>query len=262
VSGTVLALGEGVDGLAIGERVVAILPNSGGYAERCVAPAGLVTRLPEAIPLDVGAGFQVQALTAYHMLHTVHGIGAGETVLVHAASGGVGLFTTQLATRAGASVIGTVGTPGKEAKPLHYGATRVVNLREADFVSVVLEMTGGEGVDLAIDSLGAATLDRTFDAVRTLGHLINIGEAEGKPYPNIRDRVLLRSQSFTRFSLGHAMERPDIWEHGMRHVLAVLANGSVEVPIVDRFPLDRVAEMHGMLESRQVAGKLLLSFVD
>lgn len=262
VSGTALALGDGVEGLEAGERVIAILPGSGGYAERCTAPVELVTRLPEDIALDVGAAFQVQALTAYHMLHTVYGIAAGDTVLVHAASGGVGLFTTQLARTAGASVIGTVGTPGKEAKALEYGAACVVNLKQDDFVSVALEMTGGKGVDLAIDSLGAETLDRTFDAVRALGHIINIGEAEGTPYPNIRERVLLRSQSFTRFSLQHAMEPPDLWARGMQAVLGAIAEGSLDVPIVDRFPLDKVAEMHRLLESRQVAGKLLLSFVD
>jgi NADPH:quinone reductase len=262
VSGTILSLGAGVGNFALGERVIAILPNSGGYAERCTAPIGLVTRLPAAIPLDVGAAFQVQALTGYHMLHTLRRTVAGETVLLHAASGGVGLFATQLAVKAGATVIGTVGTSGKEARPLDYGAARVVNLNQENFVAVALEMTDGEGVDIAIDSLGAKTLDRTFDAVRTLGQIINIGEAEGTPYDNIRDRVLQRSQSFTRFSLGHVMERPDLWSRGMEYVLAALEDGFLEAPIVDRFPLDDVAEMHRRLESRQVTGKLLLSFVD
>ncbi len=261
VSGTVLALGDGVDGLAAGDRVIAI-PSTGGYAGRCVATSALVTKLPAAIPLDVGAAFQVQALTAHHMLHTVHGTEAGEVVLLHAAGGGVGLAATQLAIRAGATVIGTVGTPGKEAAPLSYGAARVVNLGQGDFAAVARDMTEGVGVDLAIDSLGAATLDRTFDAVRTLGHVINIGEAEGTPFPNIRERILPRSQSFTRFSLGHVMERPDLWESGMRATLAALADGGLEIPIVARFPLDDVAEMHRRLESRHVAGKLLLSFVD
>ncbi len=261
VSGTVSALGEGVGGLAVGDRVIAI-PSTGGYAERCVAPMALVTKLPSAIPLDVGAAFQVQALTAHHMLHTVHGTEAGQVVLLHAAGGGVGLAATQLAVRAGATVIGTVGTPGKETGPLHYGAARVVNLGREDFVATALAMTAGVGVDLAIDSLGAATLDRTFDAVRLLGHIINIGEAEGTPYANIRERILPRSQTFTRFSLGHVMARPDLWASGVRAVLAALADGTLEIPIVARFPLDDVAEMHRRLESRHVAGKLLLSFAE
>ncbi len=260
VSGTVAALGADVHGLAVGDRVIAI-PSSGGYAERCIAPARLVSRLPDAVALDVGAAFQVQALTAFHMLHTVRTTAPGETVLVHAAAGGVGLFVIQLAVRAGAAVIGTVGTAGKEAKALDYGAARVVNLNEEDFVAAARDMTDGQGVDLALDSLGAATLDRTFDAVRVLGHIINIGEAEGTPYSNIRERLLPRSQTFTRFSLGTVMDRPDLWRRGMDFVLAALEDGWLDAPIVDRIPFTDAAEAHRRLESRQVAGKLLLSFV-
>jgi NADPH2:quinone reductase len=194
------------------------------------------------------------------MLHTAYAIRTGETVLLHAAAGGVGLFAIQLAVHAGATVIGTVGTKGKEAKALDYGASRVVNLNDGDFVAAARDMTNGEGVDLAIDSLGAATLDRTFDAVRALGHIINIGEAEGEPYPNIRERMLPRSQTFTRFSLGNVMDRPDLWRDGMDVILAALADGWLDVSIVDRIPFEDAAEAHRRLESRQVAGKLLLSF--
>jgi NADPH2:quinone reductase len=261
VSGTVAALGANTSGLTIGDRVIAI-PSSGGYAERCISPARLVSHLPDAVPFDIGGAFQVQALTAYHMLHTLRRTEPGETVLLHAAAGGVGLFAIQLAVKAGATVIGTVGTKGKEAKALDYGAARVVNLNEDDFVAVALEMTDGKGVDLALDSLGAATLDRTFDAVRALGHIINIGEAEGTPYPNIRERMLPHSHTFTRFSLGNIMDRPDLWRRGIDYILAALEEGWLDVPIVDRIPFEDAAEAHRRLESRQVAGKLLLSFVD
>ena len=261
VSGTVVALDTAVEGFAVGDRVIAI-PSSGGYAQRCIAPARLVSRLPDAVPFDIGAAFQVQATTAWHMLHTVYKIQRGETVLVHAAAGGVGLFAIQLAVRAGASVIGTIGTRGKETKPLDFGAMRVVNLNEDDFVAAALEMTDGMGVDLAMDSLGAATLDRTFDAVRALGHIINIGEAEGAPYSNIRERMLPRSQTFTRFSLGNVMDRLDLWVRGIDHILSALEDGWLDVPIVDRIPFEDAAEAHLRLESRQVSGKLLLSFID
>ena len=257
VSGTVAALGDAVEGLAVGDRVVASARN-GGYAERCAARAAMVTALPDAVPLDVGAAFQVQGQTAYHMLHTVYRVKAGDTVLVHAAGGGVGLMVVQLAVHAGARVIGTVGTPGKEVKALDYGASLVVNLNQGDFVAAALEMTEGAGVDLAIDSLGAATLDRTFDAVRLLGHVINIGEAEGVPYRNIRERILPRSQTFTRFHLGHLTERPDLWHAGNAYLLAAIADGWLDVPIIARFPLGQARAMHARLEGRGVAGKLLL----
>src|SRR5271163_962969 len=136
------------------------------------------------------------------MLHTIYGIAPGETVLINAVGGGVGLFTTQLAVKAGARVIGTVGTPGKEKRALEYGAERVV-VKNEDFEQAVLDFTGGRGVDLAIDSLGATMLDRTFNVVRKLGHVISIGEAEGQPVLNIRERILPRSQTFTRLHIGH-----------------------------------------------------------
>ena len=139
-------------------------------------------RWPDAIPFDVGAALVVQPMTGYHMLHTLHRLEPGETVLINAIGGGVGLFTTQLAVKAGARVIGTVGTPGKEKRALEYGAERVVITTKEDFEKAVLDFGGGRGVDLAIDSLGATMLDRTFNAVRKLGHIISIGEAEGQPF--------------------------------------------------------------------------------
>ena len=131
-------------------------------------------------------------MTGYHMLHTLHRLEPGETVLINAIGGGVGLFTTQLAVKAGASVVGTVGTPGKEKRALDYGATRVVITAKEDFEQAVLDFTHGRGVDLAIDFARATMLDRTFNVVRKLGHIISIGEAEGQPFKNIRERILPR----------------------------------------------------------------------
>jgi NADPH2:quinone reductase len=170
IAGTVSKLGPGVTGVKVGERVAAFLEQGGAYAEKAVVAANMLMRLPDGIPFDVGAALTVQPLTGYHMLHTIYGIDPGETVLINAIGGGVGLFTTQLAVKAGARVIGTVGTPGKEKRALEYGAERVVVTRDEDFEQAVLAFTGGRGVDLAIDSLGATMLDRTFNVVRKLGH--------------------------------------------------------------------------------------------
>ena len=257
VSGTVSAKGHGVTSLSVGDRVTTLV-SSGGYAEVCAANASVVARLPHGVGLDVAAAYPVQALTAYYMLHTVHTLRAGESVLVHAVGGGVGLFVTQLAVRLGARVIGTGGTPGKENLALRYGADTVINLNQTNFVSTVLDLTDGRGVDLAIDSLGAKTLDRTFDAVRFLGDVINIGEAEGTPFKNIRDRVLARSQSFTRFSIHHVMGLPDLWAEGNDYLLGAVSEGWLDVPIVERFPLERAHEMHAKIEGRGISGKLLL----
>ena len=258
VSGTVAALGSGVTGVAIGDRV-AVFPEKGGaYAEKCVASALGLIRLPADVPLDVAAAFPIQALTAYHMLFTIYRLKKGDTVLVNAIGGGVGLCCTQLAVHAGARVIGTTGTPSKEKRALEYGASKVVVTSQEDFVKAALDFTSGKGVDLAIDSYGATMLDRTFDAVRPLGHIISIGEAEGQPFKNIRERILPRSQTFTRLHLGHVDQVSPEWNAGVDHVLGGLAAGWLKIPIEGVFPLAEAAEMHRRLEGRHVAGKLLL----
>jgi len=258
VSGTVANLGPGVSGIEVGTRVAAFPEKGGAYAEKCVAPAAGLMRLPDSVPLDVGAAFPIQALTAYHMLFTVFGLERRDTVLVNAIGGGVGLACTQLAAHAGARVIGTTGTPGKEKRALAYGAERVVVTSQEDFERAVLDFSGGKGVDLAIDSYGATMLDRTFNVVRKLGHVISIGEAEGQPFKNIRERILPRSQTFTRLHLGHVEQGSSEWQAGIAHVLKGITEGWLKVPIEGIFPLSTAADMHRRLEGRHVAGKLLL----
>jgi NADPH2:quinone reductase len=203
--------------------------------------------------------FPITALTAYHMLHTIHGrLKPGNTVLVSAIGGGVGLAVTQLAVHAGVRVIGTTGTAGKEKRALEFGASRVINYASEDFEKAVLDVTNGKGVDLAIDSYGASMLDRVFSVVRMLGHVISIGEADGQPFKNIRERILPRSQTFTRFHLGHVDQNSAEWRAGVDHVLAGIAAGWLRVPIEGVFPLSQAADMHRRLEGRHVAGKLLL----
>ena len=128
-----------------------------------------------------------------------------------------------------------------------------------DFEKAVLDFTNGRGVDLAIDSLGATMLDRTFNVVRKLGHIISIGEAEGQPFKNIRERILPRSQTFTRFHLGHIDPGSAAWKNGVEHVLGGVRDGWLKVPIAGVFPMSEAAEMHRRIESRQAAGKLLLA---
>ena len=258
VAGTVSALGPGVTNVQVGDRVATFPDKGGAYAEKCIAPALGLIKLPDGVSLDVAAAFPIQALTAYHMLYTIYGLRRGDSVLVNAIGGGVGLACTQLAVHAGARVIGTVGTPGKEKRALAYGAERVVLTRTEDFEKAVLDFSQGKGVDLAIDSYGATMLDRTFNVVKKLGHVISIGEAEGQPFKNIRERILPKSQTFTRLHLGHVDQASPEWQAGIDHVLSGILAGWLKVPIEGVFPLAEAAEMHRRLEGRHVAGKLLL----
>jgi len=259
ISGRVSKVGPGVGGVKVGDRVAAFLEQGGAYAEKAVAPANILMPLPDTITFDVAAALPIQPLTGYHMLHTIYGIEPGETVLINAIGGGVGLFTTQLAVKAGARVIGTVGTPGKEKLALDYGAARVVVTPNEDFEAAVLAFTGGRGVDLAIDSLGATMLDRTFNVVRKLGHIISIGEAEGQPFKNIRERILPRSQTFTRLHLGHVDADSKAWKDGVTQVVRGATDGSLKVPIAGVFAMADAAGMHRYIELRQAAGKLILA---
>ena len=257
-AGCVAAVGSGATNVKRGDRVVGFNEKGGSYAEKFVAPKDWVFVLPAGIPFEIGAAFPVQALTAFHMLHTIGRITRGDWVLVHAVGGGVGLYCTQLAVRAGARVIGTVRTPGKERRALEYGAERVVLADTEDFETAVMELTDGKGVDLAIDSLGARTLDRTFNIVRKLGRVISIGEAEGIPYPNIRERLLPRSLTFTRFHIGHLDPTSKDGQHGLRCVMDGILDGWLKVPIEGIYDFGDVRKMHERIESRQLSGKLLL----
>jgi NADPH:quinone reductase len=259
VSGRVRAVGEGVAGIREGSEVVAYLPSGGGYSEACIAEADCVLPVPPGMGLDVAAAFPVQALTAYHLLHTIGRVERGWIVLVHAIGGGVGLCCTQLAVKAGAVVIGTVGTAGKEERALELGAARVVHREREDFVAVCREISGGRGIDLLLDSVGASVLDRSFDTLKTLGHAISYGEAEGRPLPNLWERLVPKSLTLTRFHLDHVGVNTGAWRAGLDHVLEGLAKGWLKMTIAAHYPLDQAAAMHARLESRQISGKLLLA---
>ena len=258
ISGRVVELGAGVSGIAVGDRVATFSEDAGGFAARCAVPAERIVKVPDGVGLDVGAAMLIQAMTAWSMLHVVADTKAGETLLVHAIGGGVGLYLTQLAVQAGATVIGTVGTAGKEKRPLAYGAKAVINRNEQDFVAETLKLTGDRGVDKIMDSTGATILDRSFACIRQLGHVVSIGEAEGQPLPNLWERLVRKSLTFTRFHLGHSPFGTPAWTDGVATVLGRVADGSLQVPIEQVFPFDQCAAMYDRLESRQVAGKLLL----
>jgi len=260
VSGRVSALGPGVNGLEIGQRVAAITgPRMlGGYAERCVVGADYVIPLPDEISLETGAAFPVVTLTAYHLINSAFDLKRGDTVLVHAIGGAVGLAVTQLAVAKGATVIGTVSRRGKGDRARDYGAHLVIDRSTQDFAEATREFTGGAGVDLVIDSLGGDVLPRSIDLLKTYGHAINIGEAAGYPTFDIRPKLYENSTSLAGFEVLHALRVPGLWQEGVAAVVGHLVSGALEMPVEEVFPFDAVRDLHRKLESRTVSGKLLL----
>lgn len=259
ISGRIAGLGPGVDGVAVGDRVAAFSEEAGGFAERCVAPAERLVPIPDAMSLEVAATFPIQALTAWHMLRNVSVTRAGDVILLHAIGGGLGLFATQLAVQAGATVIGTVGTRGKEKRALECGAALVINRQDEDFVAAVMAFTRGRGVGKLIDSTGASILDRSFACIRKLGHVVSYGEAEGRPLPNLWERLVAKSLTFTRFHLGHVDFGSDKWRRSLDEVVGGIAEGRLKVHIEAVFPFEQAGEMLDRLSSRQVSGKLILA---
>ena len=260
VSGHVIAKGRGVRGLKTGDRVAAMTgPRCmGGFAERAAIPAAYVIRLPDDVPLDLGAAFPMVALTAYHLTRSAYHVRKGEFVLVHAIGGAVGLMLTQMLKELGTKVIGTVGGPGKGARALAWGADRIVDRSAEDFVAAAHDFTGGKGIDLVIDSLGADVLERSFDTLRTYGHIINIGEAAGYPDFPIRPKLFERSTSLAGFEVLHAEPGSARWRRGVKFVVDGLASGRLKLPIAGVFRLERCADLQRRLEQRGVSGKLLL----
>lgn len=258
LSGQVMAVGEGVAGIAAGDLVAGMAEDGGAFAERCLLRAERLLKLPAGLALDVATAIPIQAFTAWHMLHNVRRTKPGDVLLVHAVGGGVGLYVTQFAVRAGATVIGTVGTRGKEALPLALGAARVIHRDDEDFVEAALAATGGRGVDAVLDSTGGTILDRSLDAVRKLGHVVSIGEAEGRPLPNLWERLVRRSLTFSRMHLGHVDFAGEAWRRSVDEIIDAVVDGSLKVAIAETFPFERAEEMMLRLRSRQVSGKLLL----
>lgn len=258
MAGEIVEVGSLVRGFAPGDRVAAFSENAGAFAEFCAVPEERLIRLPGKVSFEVGAAAYIQATTAWNLLHRVSVTRPGDVILVHAIGGGVGLNLTQLAKKAGATVIGTVGTHGKEARPLAYGADLVINRSESDFVAEVMRFTGGRGVDKVIDSTGASILDQSFATIRKLGHVVSYGEAEGKPWPNLWERLVEKSLTFTRMHLGHMDFHSPEWAVCVDSVLKALEDGSLEAPIEQRFSMNEADAMFAALASRKVSGKLLL----
>lgn len=264
VAGVVERLGEGVPARWRGRRVAALCGPRllGGYAEEVAVPVDYLLPLPAGTAWPDGAALALASLTAYHLLRSATDTRSGHVVLVHAAGGSVGLAVIQIARILGARVIGTVGSAAKAAIPAQYGADVVVDRSRDDFVDAALAATGGRGVDLVIDSLGGEVLPRSFDALRTYGRVVNIGEASGEPDFPVRKKLYERSTSMAGFEVLHADPGSPRWARGVRFVLGNVAAGRLAIPVGLVRPLERIADLHAALEDRATTGKAVAVVAD
>jgi NADPH:quinone reductase len=258
-AGRVRAVGEGVTEFAAGDRV-AWAESLGSYAELAAVAADKAVSVPDALPDEVAAAVPLQGMTAHFLVTDTHPVQAGEDVLVHAAAGGLGLMLTQLATARGARVIGTVSTPEKEELARGAGAAEVIRYTEVDdLAAAVRERTGGAGVHVAYDSVGATTFDASLASLRRRGMLVLCGASSG-PVPPVDPQRLNAAGSvfLTRPKLfDHIATREELTARAAA-VYSAVADGTLDVRIGHRYPLAEARAAHEDLQARRTTGKLLL----
>ncbi|GGO00457.1 quinone oxidoreductase [Microbispora rosea subsp. aerata] len=255
-AGTITAVGPGVTDLVPGDRV-GWASVVGSYASKAVVPADKTIRLPDGLSPDLAAAVLLQGLTAHYLTHSTYAIQPGDDVLVHAAAGGMGLLLVQIAKLRGARVIGTVSTPEKEKLARQAGADDIVGYE--GFSEAVRELTGGAGVHVVYDGVGAATFDGSLASLRPRGMLALYGAASGPVPPFDPQRLNAGGSLFlTRPSLGHYIATREELLSRANDLLGWVASGALKVHISQRYPLAEARRAHDDLEGRRTTGKLLL----
>ncbi|KQX42842.1 quinone oxidoreductase [Devosia sp. Root436] len=257
-AGVITAIGEGVSGFKVGDRV-AYQGHIGAYAAERIAAADRMVPIPDGIDDRTAAAIMLKGLTAYYLLFQTWAVAKGETILWHAAAGGVGLIATQWAKALGVTVIGTAGSDEKVALAGAHGCDHVINYNKEDFAARVREITGGKGVDVVYDGVGKATFDKSLDCLRPRGLMVSFGNASGVvTIPDIT--VLSRKGSLyvTRPTTAtYLAQRADLLE-GADKLFAAVLSGAVKIEIGRTFPLDQVADAHRALEGRETTGSVVL----
>ena len=259
-AGEIDKVGPGVTGFSVGDRVAYAANGPGSYAEQRTIEATQIVRLPDAISFETGAAMMLKGLTVQYLLVRTSpqgGLRAGDTIVWHAAAGGVGLIAVQWAKALGLRVIGTAGGPDKCALAKQHGADEMIDYHREDVVARVRELTGGKGVKIVYDSVGKDTFDRSLDCLAPFGLLAAFGNASGA-IPPFDILTLSRKGSLyvTRPTLGtHTKEH---LAEMARDLFAVVASGKVKIDVQQRYPLAEAGRAHAELEGRKTTGASVL----
>jgi NADPH:quinone reductase len=257
-AGTVDSTGDGVAAVKPGDRV-AYAGIMGAYAEYALVNAEQLVPLPESVDFPTGAAAMLQGITAHYLTHSTFSLQSGQTVLLHAAAGGVGLLLIQIAKRIGATVIGTVSTEEKAILAAHAGADHVILYTQIDFEQEVRKITGGAGVDVVYDSVGQTTFEKSLNCIKRRGMMVLFGQSSGPVRPFDPGILNLKGSLFlTRPGLAHytANRNELLWRAG--DILNRISDGSLNIRVDRVYPLKEAAQAHQALEARKTAGKVLL----
>ena len=256
-AGTVAALGEGVTGFTVGDRVAYTIPNGAYVSERVIEARHLV-RLPDAVSDEVAAASMLKGLTAHYLLHRSFKVEKGQTVLFHAAAGGVGLIAGQWLAAKGVTAIGTAGGPEKCALAAQHGYAHTIDYKSEDFVERVKEITGGEGVHAVYDSIGHDTIAGSMNCLKTFGTLVNFGQSSG-PYLDFKlSDLAVGSYTVTRPVLFHFTADRAYLESAAADLFSMIEKGTLKINVNQRYPLAKAAEAHIALEGRKTTGSTIL----
>jgi len=257
-SGTVEAVGGNVSEVKVGDRVAySMIP--GAYAEYAVVPSSRLVPLPKNIDSRSGAATMLQGMTAHYLTHSTYPLKQGETALIHAAAGGVGLLLVQIAKRRGATIFGTVSTEEKARLAREAGAGEIILYTQKDFVAEVKRLTDGRGLNVVYDSVGQSTFQKSLDCLRPRGYLVLLGQSSGPVPPfNLGTLAAKGSLFVTRPTLAHyAITREELHQRA-NDLFNWIAAGQLKLRIDKTFPLAEAAEAHRQLEARKTTGKVLL----
>jgi NADPH2:quinone reductase len=259
-AGVIEAVGEGVTHLKVGDHAAYASTPAGAYTEARVMPAAQVCPLPDGLSFEQGAAMMLKGLTVEYLFHRTTPLKRGDTVLFHAAAGGVGLIACQWARSEGITLIGTAGTDEKCALALEHGADHCINYRTGDWVARVRELTGGAGVDVVMDAVGADTFEGSLDSLKPLGMMISFGNASG-PVPPFSVGILGQKGSLkiTRPTLFTHIADHAACQDMARHLFGKVQSGDVSIRIDQRFALADVADAHRALEARKTTGSTILT---
>ena len=257
-AGTVEELGPGVNSFNPGDSV-ASAGVLGSYAEYALVPAGQLVKVPAGVSPEQAAAVMLQGMTAHYLAYSTFPLKAGETALVHAGAGGVGLLLTQMAHRIGARVISTVSTAEKADLSREAGASDVILYTQQDFVAEVKRLTGGKGVDVIYDSVGKTTFEGSLNCLRPRGLLALFGGSSGAVPPFDPTQLSSKGSLFlTRPTLWHYIATREDLEWRAKDVLSWVADGTLKLRMEHDYPLTEAAQAHAEMEERKTAGKLLL----
>jgi NADPH2:quinone reductase len=257
-AGVVSAIGAEVEGVAVGDRV-AYTMSLGSYAEYAAVPAGKLVKIPEGVSGREAAAAMVQGMTAHYLAHDTFPLKKGETALIHAAAGGVGLLLVQMAHNIGARVIATVSTEEKAKLARAAGADDVILYMQADFEAETKRLTGGKGVDVVYDSVGKDTFDKGLNLLRPRGMMVLFGASSGAVAP-IDPLLLMQKGSLflTRPTLGNYTASTEELQARAGAVFGMIRDGKLKLRIEHVYPLADVQQAHRDLEGRKTTGKLVL----